>query len=190
MTYRLYKDEFSSEFVYQLENDRIEGLMATDESSEKVLVISGDVETLEKLGGIMFVNDEQKIKKVFPSYVTKEESDNYQKQIMISERHIKAWEKFNEDVEAFRAETEEESAMLYEDAYTTRVVKDFKMTKSGILTWVEDGKAEKERMMDEDDAKEWLSFWRANLRRAKRYWSMEGETLDAIQDGLLEDKED
>lgn len=81
MTYRLYKDEFSSEFVYQLENDRIEGLMATDESSEKVLVISGDVETLEKLGDIMFVNDEQKIKKVFPSYVTKEESDNYQKQI-------------------------------------------------------------------------------------------------------------
>ena len=81
MTYRLYKDEFSSEFVYQLENDRIEGLMATDESSEKVLVISGDIETLEKLGDIMFVNDEQKIKKVFPSYVTKEESDNYQKQI-------------------------------------------------------------------------------------------------------------
>ena len=81
MTYRLYKDEFSSEFVYRLENDRIEGLMATDESSEKVLVISGDIETLEKLGDIMFVNDEQKIKKVFPSYVTKEESDNYQKQI-------------------------------------------------------------------------------------------------------------
>ena len=81
MTYRLYKDEFSSEFVYQLEKDLIEGLMATDESSEKVLVISGEVETLEKLGEIMFVNDEQKIKSVFPSFVTKEDQEKMQKEI-------------------------------------------------------------------------------------------------------------
>ena len=79
MTYRLYKDEFSSEFVYQLEHDQIEGLMATDESTEKVLVISGDVETLEKLGDIMFVNDEQKIKSVFPSFITKEDHEQTQK---------------------------------------------------------------------------------------------------------------
>lgn len=79
MTYRLYKDEFSSEFVYQLEHDQIEGLMATDESTEKVLVISGDVETLEKLGDIMFVNDEKKIKSVFPSFITKEDHEQTQK---------------------------------------------------------------------------------------------------------------
>ena len=81
MTYRLYKDEFSSEFVYQLEKDQIEGLMATDESTERVLVISGDVETLEKLGEIMFVNDEQKIKSVFPSFITKEDQEQNQKEI-------------------------------------------------------------------------------------------------------------
>lgn len=108
---------------------------------------------------------------------------------MISARHIKAWEKFNEDLNAFRTETEEDSAYLYEDAYTTREVKEFKMTKSGILTWIEEGKEEREQMMDEDDAREWLSFWRANLRRAKRYWAMDSEILDNIQDGLIEDEE-
>ena len=117
---------------------------------------------------------------------------------MISARHIKAWEKFNEELEAFKAETGQEGFLtLYEDAYTTREVKDFKMTKTGILTWWEcetfpreQTRQEREQMMDEDDAKEWLSFWRANLRRAKRYWAMNAETLDAIQDGLIEDKED
>ena len=42
----------------------------------------------------------------------------------------------------------------------------------------------------DDDAKDWLSFWKANLRRAKRYWAMEVEKLDAIQDGIIEDIED
>ena len=45
-------------------------------------------------------------------------------------------------------------------------------------------------MMDDDDAKEWLSFWRANLRRAKRYWTTDAETLDKIQDGEIEDTEE
>ena len=108
---------------------------------------------------------------------------------MISARHIKAWEKFNEDLNAFRAETEEDFAILHEDAFTTREVKDFKMTNTGILTWIEEGKEEREQMMDEDDAREWLSFWRANLRRAKRYWAMDSEILDNIQDGLIEDEE-
>ena len=44
--------------------------------------------------------------------------------------------------------------------------------------------------MDDDDAKEWLSFWRANLRRAKRYWAMDTEALDKIQDGEIEDTEE
>lgn len=109
---------------------------------------------------------------------------------MISARHIKAWEKFNKDLNAFRAETEEDFAILREDAFTTREVKDFKMTNTGILTWIEEGKEEREQMMDEDDAREWLSFWRANLRRAKRYWAMDSEMLDNIQDGLINDEED
>ena len=108
----------------------------------------------------------------------------------ISDRMVKAFERFNADLEAFRMETGDEAAVLYEDAYTTRSVKDFKLCKNGKLNWTEDGGKESEQMFDDDDAKEWLSFWRANLRRAKRYWSMDTETLDEIQDGRKEHKED
>lgn len=112
----------------------------------------------------------------------------------ISARHIKAWQKFNDELRAFIAETENDSvlaeATLYEDQYTTRSVRDFIMTPSGNLTWVEEGVMQKEKMLDEDDAKEWLKFWRANFRRAKRYWAMDAETLDAMADGIIEDKED
>lgn len=108
----------------------------------------------------------------------------------ISDRMVKAFERFNADLEAFRMETGDEVAVLYEDAYITRNVKDFRLCKNGKLTWTEDGGKESEQMFDDDDAKDWLSFWRANLRRAKRYWSMNTETLDKIQDGEIEDKED
>lgn len=111
-------------------------------------------------------------------------------QELISARHIKAWEKFNEDVYAFAQETESDEVTLYEDAFTSRNVKDFRMQSTGTLSWIEDGKMEVEQMFDEDDAREWLSFWRANLRRAKRYWSMDVDTLDKIQDGQLEDEEE
>lgn len=112
----------------------------------------------------------------------------------ISARHLKAWEKFNDELEAFRAEAGEEFATLYEDAYTTREVKEFKMTQEGILTWQECEtfpnvriRQEQEQMMDEEDAREWLKFWRANFRRAKRYWEMDTDTFDKIQDGEIED---
>lgn len=80
-THRLYKDEFNAEFIYQLEKGNITGLLATDESSEKVLVICGELETLQKLGEIMYVNDPEKIQEVFPSFVTKEDSDRRQKEL-------------------------------------------------------------------------------------------------------------
>ena len=108
----------------------------------------------------------------------------------VSDKMVKAFERFNADLEKFRMETEGEESTLYEDAFTTRKVKDFKLCKNGKLTWVEDGVKESEQMFDDDDAKDWLSFWRANLRRAKRYWSMNTETLDKIQDGEIEDKEE
>lgn len=112
----------------------------------------------------------------------------------ISQRHIKAWQRFNDDLNVFILESEDvdnvfAEATLYEDAYTTRSVRGFTMAPNGELSWAEDGKQNVEQMYDEDDAREWLSFWRANLRRAKRYWSMDSERLDAIQDGLIEDEE-
>lgn len=114
----------------------------------------------------------------------------------ISARHIKAWERFNEEVENYRNEYGDELAYLYEDAYTTRRVKEFKMTKAGVLTWYEQDfyntpiKKEREIMFDEDEAKDWLKFWRSCLRKAKKYNEMPVETLDAIQDGEMEDIED
>lgn len=122
---------------------------------------------------------------------------------MISDRHIKSWVKFNEEVDAFRTKYDENEqfAWLYEDAYTTRRVRDFKMHKNGVLTWVEEememvkgqwtyvARKNREQMWSEDDAKEWLKYWRACLRRAKKYDSMPTEVLDAIQDGERDDIE-
>ena len=107
----------------------------------------------------------------------------------ISDRMVKAFERFNADLETFRKETEGGESTLYEDAFTTRKVKEFKLCKNGKLTWVEDGVKESEQMLDDDEAKEYLSFWRANLRRAKRYWSMDTGTLDKIQEGEIKDIE-
>jgi hypothetical protein len=115
----------------------------------------------------------------------------------ISKRHLKAWKVFNEELEAFRAEAGEEFATLYEDANTTREVKGFEMSESGILTWWEcetfpnvKTRQEREQMINEEDAREWLNFWRAAFRRAKRYWAMDAEKLDKIQDGELEDMQE
>lgn len=114
----------------------------------------------------------------------------------ISDRMVKAFERFNADLKAFGNETEETFVTLYEDAYTSRRVANFRLYKNGKLTWVEYNEKdqlshqETEQVYDDDDAKDWLSFWRANLRRAKRYWSMDTEILDKIQDGEKEDTEE
>lgn len=113
--------------------------------------------------------------------------------VKISKRHIIAWYRFDDELAAFAEETEGSTsveATLYEDAFTERHVADFHMSEKGVLTWYEDGKRNEEQMLDEDDAREWLKFWRACLRRAKRYWSMDAETIDAIHDGKQEDLED
>lgn len=113
----------------------------------------------------------------------------------ISDKMVKAFERFNADLKAFGEETGETFVTLYEDAFTTRRVANFRLYKNGNLKWIEieTGQLSQENvemMFDDDDAKDWLSFWRANLRRAKRYWSMNTETLDKIQDGEIEDKEE
>ena len=108
---------------------------------------------------------------------------------------VKAFERFNADLKVFGEETGETFVTLYEDAFTTRRVANFRLYKNGKLKWVEIetgqlSREEVEQVFDDDDAKDWLSFWRSNLRRAKRYWSMNTETLDKIQDGEIEDKEE
>lgn len=114
--------------------------------------------------------------------------------VKISNRHIKAWEKFNAELEEFIYETEGHEgyveALLYENANTFRSVRNFQMSPEGILTWTEENKPEREQMFDEDDAKDRLSFWKGCLRRAKRYWSMDAIELDRLQDSTTNNEED
>ena len=116
-----------------------------------------------------------------------------------TDRLIKAFKKFNEDLKEFGEQTGEVFVTLYEDANITRKVANFKLYKNGKLTWVEMEDVYADRQMicepmkeeylhtDDDDIQDTLNFWRANLRRAKRYWAMDAETLDKIQDGQVED---
>ena len=115
-----------------------------------------------------------------------------------TEKLIKDFERFNDELNAFGEETGEIFVTLYENANTTRRVErhSFKLYKNGKLTWVEydefKGISQTEEYihMDDDDIKDTLKFWKANLRRAKKYWSMNTETLDKIQDGEIEDTTD
>ena len=111
-------------------------------------------------------------------------------------KQVKAFEKFQADLKAFGDQTGETFVTLYEDAFTTRRVANFRLYLNGKLTWVEFDESRKLSQSEEyihfdsDDVADTLRFWRANLRRAKRYWAMDTDTLDKIQDGEIEDIED
>ena len=119
-----------------------------------------------------------------------------------TDRLIKAFEKFNEDLKEFGEQTGEVFVTLYEDANTTRKVANSKLYNNGKLTWVEmedtwkngqrahEPRHEEYIHTDDDDINDTLKFWSANLRRPKRYWAMNAETLDKIQDGEIEDTEE
>lgn len=51
-------------------------------------------------------------------------------------------------------------------------------------------KAYIESESDDDEAKELLKKWRADMRRARRYWATDSDTLDKIADGEIEDNDD
>lgn len=74
-THRLFINEYNSDFVFQLSYNKIEGLYCTDESTDKMLVICGTLENLQKLAGLMFVDDLKKIQEVFPSFLLQEDAD-------------------------------------------------------------------------------------------------------------------
>lgn len=120
----------------------------------------------------------------------------------IKKSHIRALEKFKAELQAFSDETGEYPVTLYEDAYTSFKLYDIKL-ENGILDYGYDEGRSCDRIVrrDEDTRKyyedegsesimEYVKFWRKCLRRAKRYWSMDSEKLDAIQDGEQEDDEE
>ena len=119
----------------------------------------------------------------------------------IKKSHLRMVERFNADLEAFREYTGDAAAVLYEDAYTSFTLANVRV-ENGCFQYEYDGKLEQEAIvLQDEDTKEyyeeeydgiseWIKFWRACLRRAKRYWEMDTDTLDAIQSGEKEDNED
>ena len=99
-THRLYINEYNEEFVRQLINNKIDGLFCTDESTNDVLVISGTLENLDKLAGLMYRGTEE-IKAAPPDFLT---VDDYNRDICelhkvvfgtIREQLLKVWNKYD-----------------------------------------------------------------------------------------------
>lgn len=122
--------------------------------------------------------------------------------IFIKKSHLKALDKFKADLEAFRKETGEEVAVLYKDPFTSFKLGDIKV-ENGILSFRYDDGRDYERVVlrDPDTRKfyevdfmdgimDYIKFWRKCLKRAKRYWMMDPDRLDKIQDGEAEDIND
>ena len=120
----------------------------------------------------------------------------------IRKSHIKAVEKFNEELKAFAKETGEKEVTLYEDANTSFTLSD-PFVENGWLKFNYDGQPDSVRMVEKDDLDgkyyevecgdsimEYVKFWRKCLNRAKRYWFMPTERLDRIQDGEIEDEDE
>lgn len=115
----------------------------------------------------------------------------------IKKSHIKMVENFNADLEAFRKETGEPVATLYEDANTSFTLSNVRV-EDGLLKYLYDGSEEEEEVVTEDyetgqyyetdydGITDYLRFWRSCLRRAKRFWNMDPDKLDAIQNGEAE----
>lgn len=117
----------------------------------------------------------------------------------IKKSHIKAVEKFNEELKAWSKETGEKDPTLYEDAFTSFTLANIELV-NGYLCYDYDGKPEKDMIVRWDGEEYWeddiegimetVKFWRKCLNRAKKYWAMDPDRLDAIQDGEAEDIND
>lgn len=111
---------------------------------------------------------------------------------MITERTKKAIAKFVEDYKRTVAEVyggDAESAMA-EDC-TTYYTLEVQVLKTKIKYTTNYtgicGSSYTESETDEDEAKELLKKWRADMRRARRYWATDPDTLDRMADGEIED---
>lgn len=115
----------------------------------------------------------------------------------ISKRHQTMVAKFNEELKAWAKTTGEKEAELYEDIYTSFTLSDMRL-ENGCLVYNYDGREEKEQIVQEEDGEfyetegidgiaEGIKFWRSCLRRAKRYWETDPDTLDKMSDGEIED---
>jgi len=117
----------------------------------------------------------------------------------IKKSHLRAVEKFNADLEAFVKETGDNT--LYEDVNTPFTLSNVRV-ENGKLCYTFDGAEESENQvyLDSEDNQyyesegldsipEYIKFWRACLRRARRYWTMSPEQLDRLSDGEEEEED-
>ena len=119
----------------------------------------------------------------------------------IKKAHVRALGMFIQELEAWRKETGEEVATLYEDPFTSFTLKDV-CIHAGRLNYTQDGVEYSEELVEKDpeDGKyyeieydgimDYVKFWRACLKRARRYWQMDVDELDRIQNGEKEDEEE
>lgn len=111
---------------------------------------------------------------------------------MITERTKKAIAKFVEDCKCTVAEVYggDNTTALAEDC-TTYYTLDVQVLKTKIkytTTYLGIGDSSyTESETDDDEAKELLKKWRADMRRARRYWATDSDTLDKMADGEIED---
>lgn len=118
----------------------------------------------------------------------------------IKKSHIAALEKFKAELEKYK-ETCDPDGWLYEDANTSFTLADIHL-ENGWLKFDYDGQPDSVLVVAKDDLTgeyyeesldgimDYVKFWRSCLHRAQRYWHMDTEELDAIQNGETEDNEE
>ena len=110
-------------------------------------------------------------------------------------RTLKAVQQFNKDLNLFSIITgEPEGATLYEDAFTSFGLKNVRVEGNELKYDYnfQDGKGWKEQseeLTSNEVLRDYLGFWKACLKRAKKYWNMAAEDLDNIHEGNTEDIE-
>ncbi|MCR4916250.1 MAG: hypothetical protein K6A96_10905 [Prevotella sp.] len=119
----------------------------------------------------------------------------------IKASHIKAVEKFNEELNAFARETGESPVTLYENPNVSFTLANITV-ENGWLKFDYDGEPDSIAVVvkdmfdgeiyesEYDGIMDYIRFWRKCLKRAQRYWTMDTERLDRIQDGEEEDDEE
>lgn len=117
----------------------------------------------------------------------------------IKRSHIRAVEQFNEELKAWAKETGENEPTLYENSNISFTLSDVGVSNDGQLFYTYDGQVEFEVIVRQDEETgeyweddgidsimEYVKFWRKCLNRAKKFWAMDSEHLDAIQNGEAE----
>lgn len=107
-------------------------------------------------------------------------------------KSVKRFNKFVADYQAWTAETED--GILYEDETTRYTITDICIKKTMVTFKTNyqgfNSTTYNEKVTEDWDLDEWTDKFRKDLRRAKRYWEMDGAALDKIaENGDQEDEE-